>query len=380
MRKLSVLIFIFLSACTSVRINHVSQIKKINKNTYVYTLPKTVIGIEITVKKIIFVPGPYSSFAEKYLGIEQADTNNYTNYYFENISINSLLKADSGHVYVVQYKNRLPWKSIVQRSDGVILSVNCPKEEITNTPYSTDISYVNNYKSLSDDMYLEMSKTGFIKERTDTTYKQIRIDTNWVRVPVTKKVSEAMTMEEKAKEAAELIMDLRQRRYDLFSGDYEMLPQGEAATSIANELNAQEEKYLSLFVGKYFESYQTFYIELEPTNPYQKNYMVAYFGKKSGLTIDSVTKDAKPIVLSVNLNDAWLPYSKMLLKYQKAKQVNAFTYRMPQKTQVTLLYDYKKLYEKEIELYQFGKRIYMPVSFLKNHSFRLDNPDYIIIQ
>jgi hypothetical protein len=362
-----------------VKINHVSQVNKLNGNVFVYTLPQTTVSIDVTVKKISFKHGPYSEYAKKYLGIDTVSQQDYVHYFMDNVTINTSLTADSEQVYLVQYKNHLPWKSITQRNDGMIIAVNT-QPEIKNLPQPSVVNYLNNYKTLSNQMYLELSNTSFLKERIDTSYKQVKIDTNWVRVLVTKKIMEETNFEDKAKEAADHIMDLRDRFYDLYSGDDEYLPQGEAALTIANELRREEEEFLSLFIGKSFVSSQTYHFELNPENPYQKKYTVAYFGEETGIVSDSSGENLQPLVLTLNLYDALIPYTRVLLKYQKAKHVNVFTYRTPEKAQATVSLDDKKLFQKEIGLYQFGKLQHVPVSFLKKHSFRFDNPDYIVIE
>ena len=41
------------------------------KDQYVYALPQTVLRVEVTLREVRSVPGPYWEYAEKYLGLKE---------------------------------------------------------------------------------------------------------------------------------------------------------------------------------------------------------------------------------------------------------------------------------------------------------------------
>ena len=59
-------------------------------------------------------------------------------------------------------------------------------------------------------------------------YKTLVTDTSFVEVPVNRTITEQKSPAMKAEEAADFLLELRTRRFELLTGEYESYPQGEA--------------------------------------------------------------------------------------------------------------------------------------------------------
>ncbi|NSW45357.1 MAG: DUF4831 family protein [Bacteroidales bacterium] len=366
------LLMTFLVGCSNVSIKHVSQVRKFNKNHFVYALPKTKLIVHIQFEKQFYKKGPYAEFATKFLGIDLLPTNDNVKYFISKIEVDQRTIADSQEVYVVQYKHQLPWKSIVQQTDGVILSIN---QDVSNKDYAEKqvFNNLNQIKTFEQVVFKELTPSPYIKERIDTTFKQVKVDTNWVKIMVTKKMIDTLKIEDKAKEAAQHIFEIRTRLFDLMTGDMETLPQGEAAKTILEYLKAEEQEYLSLFMGKTFAIPIDYYIEILPNNINENEIILGYFHPNKGL-VNQPLKNAQKFTVKLVNNDYYQSYTQALLKYKKAQNTNNFTYRLPINSTINIFLDENLIYSKQVEIYQWGKVMECPIRMLKNAAFDFSNP------
>ncbi|MCX7861640.1 MAG: DUF4831 family protein [Bacteroidales bacterium] len=363
----------FLLACSSVRISHISEVKKVGKNYWLYALPKTELYIDIFIDKRTYFKGPYAEFASKYLGIQNVVQKNYEQYSIKDIKINTSQVADSEQIFLINYSKKLPWKSIQQSYDGLIYSINT----VNDIPKSNEWfenNKIHEFSAFEPILYSEVSKSPFIHEKIDTVYKQVKIDTIWSRIPVQRKTVDTLKKEDKAKEAAKIIFELRSRMYDLFSGELEYIPQGEAAVHIAQELRMQEQEYMELFLGKTFQTTLHYRFKWTPTMDEKNLYILTYFSENKGL-LQNPEKDAEPIILQLKSSQSFVPAMFQILKFEKAKQKsNVFYFKFPNKAIAKVLFENNVLYEKEILLFQTGRIQKIPIAYLKRGTLKLSEP------
>lgn len=367
---ISIIVGVFLTSCNHVQIKHVSQVKKFNKPTHIFALPKTVLTITITLEKQIVKKGPYAEFAEKYIGIRNSPTKDFEKFLIKNIEISDHKIADTEQIFVIQYKNKLPWHSIIQQNDGVVLAINQTNVNIPDVSTKHYNFHFTN-PSLEHIAYKELSQSSYFKEKIDTIYKQIKVDTNWVRIAVHKKSVDTLKLEDKAKEAAQHIFDIRSKLFDLLTGEMETLPQGEAAKTIVEYLKSEEQEYLSLFLGKTYTTTIHYDFEVIPEQNHNE-YLLAYFDPNKGI-VRNPTKESKAIKINLNNYDSFKPYTIVQLQYQKAQMKNVFPYRMPILSKLSVKLDEEILFKKNIWIYQFGKMMEIPVCFFKKYMFDFTN-------
>ena len=98
--------------------------------------------------------------------------------------------------------------------------------------------------------YVDLGVDGNFEKRTETMYKTLVTDTSYVRVPVQRSIVEQKSPLRKAEEAADFVLELRNRRFEMLTGEYEVFPNGEAMAAAIEKLDQLEESYLTLFAGK----------------------------------------------------------------------------------------------------------------------------------
>jgi len=378
-RLLFIPLIIIFFACNHVTIKHISQVNKFNKNAFVYSLPKTILNVHLKLEKQVIKRGPYAEYAYKLLGIDNVPAKDYEKYSIKDISVNESIQADTSQIFAILYHHSLPFSSIVQQNDGIILAINKAYTTPGNATKKQESKFINNTYSPDQIAFKEVTNSDFIQERIDTVYKQVKVDTNWVRVAVQKKTSDTLDTEDKAKEAAHHIMDLRSRLFDLFTGDMETLPQGEAAKTIADQLKKEEQEYLSLFIGKTYTITTDYSFTITPENINETQYLLGYLDLFKGI-VKEPTRNSKPISLQVEAFDSFKPFTLAQLKYQKAKKKNVFSYRTPIQANINVTLDNNIIYQNQSSVYQWGKIMEIPACFLKKYSFDFNNSQFTKIQ
>ncbi|MEZ5072806.1 MAG: DUF4831 family protein [Bacteroidales bacterium] len=216
------------------------------RDMYRYGLPRTVLRIEVVTREEIRIPGPYREYAGRLLGVSEVIAQKSSSWSVEDVRIAPFSEWDPARVYSLNVTGGSLDDGILNelQSQGLVLLGGEPVSQVAPGPTlasSRQVDYVR---------YLDMGIDGNFEERTETMYKTLVTDTSFVRVPVERKVVEEKSVSTKAGEAAEFILELRSRRFDLLTGEYNVFPQGEAMKVAIDRIDALEESYLSLFVGK----------------------------------------------------------------------------------------------------------------------------------
>ena len=221
---------------------------------YVYALPQTTFRVTVDVVEIQTIRGPYYRFAEKYLSIRDAPDRNSTSWRIEKINLESIEEADPDQMYLVKQKSgQQDLSTLLKMSQqGLIYDFNVGRyletKGFSGTPAAQHRGPV--FTDLSPQRSIIMS--------IDTSYKSIRIDSTFRKVPVTKQQLIVKTIDEKAEEAARVILRIRRRRIATLTG------KGENNLSDAGikKLDELEREYMTLFLGKDIDLKETVYILL----------------------------------------------------------------------------------------------------------------------
>lgn len=242
-----------------------------------YALPLTTIRIEVRTVNYRYYPGPFANFSEKYLGVKPTITSEENSAIIESIHTEAIAGADPESYFRVNIARNNPvWDNIATlTTEGLITRPdNLPDQQVyTNFGKQPDKRIV----------FDNLSIHGMFNTRLDTSYITENQDTTTIQIPVVKKVAEAKTGEEKAREAADFIFKLRKRKSKLLTGQYEIMPDGPAIEALLPEVNKIESEYLSLFLGKTIADTIVRYYELIPVRGRENSYILATFNDETGL-------------------------------------------------------------------------------------------------
>jgi hypothetical protein len=351
----------------------VKYAKKISKNYMIYALPSNILAIDIEVTEIRTMRGPYFEYAEKYMGIQNVPQSNKSEYYISNSDITLTAEPDSNNYYFVFPKCSKKIKNINLTDNGILLSINSKKTDYY-IPVK-DKNATSNQQPFPTNIFTTLAQNDYIKEKIDTVWKQVKVDTSWVRVPTQKKTIEAISFEDKAKEAAHHIMRLRKRLFKLLSGAYNKLPEINVSDIIIKELRNEEEEYLSLFIGKtYTLKYNYRFLYYPTIENCGKREVLAFLNPEKGLFAEKGAK-ALPLVIELNRNGNLSQLDTAISKFKKASSKQGFVYRIPEMTTINLSIGNNALLEKQFPIAQFGILNNLPINILKNKCSSLEfNP------
>ena len=300
-----------------------------------YYLPKTVLTVQVNYSKTIQKAGPYSKYAEKFLGVKEQSIVFEDRIYYDldKITIGSKGVVDKNAAYLVEFKSKTTSPFVFLTEDGLICTINA--DYISET--------MNNNKNTSAMPSAELSKT--------------------ISQPVfTEEYLTASNITKKAEFAAKQIYKLRERRNDLFTGDAENVPlDGEGMKIVLSNIEAHEKFWVELFVGTTIvESYDAEF-EIEPFSDIDKEVLFR-FSKYLGL-VDADDLSGSPVYINVkNLNST--DEQGIIDPKRKAKEPQSIVYNNPGKAEVEVFFGINSMCKNVLQVVQFGnKQILAPSIF-----------------
>jgi len=300
-----------------------------------YSLPRTGIRIYVKTVKEDFVPGPYSAYAEQLLGINSVRTSADTKWSVNVLRIESFSEPDPEQVY----KALGDAASLVSlSSDGCLLGINSGGSNMQ--PKQIKANKVIGTADLDDGFSFDyFTDTPFYTPGDSTNgYQPIRV-----------------SIEQKAAEAAQKILDCRLNQYDLAAGLYDDFPtDGDAYKVSLNELKQIEKNYLSLFVGRMTSKEDIFSFDYMPEKGNGKGEVLFRISDDNGV-VPADDLSGKPFMIEYSLENG---LAKKMEEQAKSENPNAgesgIYYRIPGIANFTLLYELNTISTVRISIAQFG--------------------------
>jgi len=333
----------------------VRQNDSIRLNGFVYSLPQTSFRIEAEIVMTRTIRGPYYRFAEKYMGIQNVPQQSSIEWDLASVRLETFTESDPESYYLIRTVSGEPDMSdfIKLSKEGLVLDVTLPQEvpaQVYTIGESPDPMY---YKDISINPNVLLS--------SDTLYKTILTDSTFIKVPVLRNQLIERTIDEKAREAADLIFKLRKRRFHMISANYDFMPQGVAMEHALKELDELEEEYLSLFIGKRFADRKTLNFYFTPDPGKDSEQVELFEFSRSNGVVSSSTPDSEKVFLSTRQEGKTAILKGITGPAQDMSVTNAVYYRVPDLAEVWLDYGTKRLIQDWIQVYQYGAVLSMPV-------------------
>jgi len=224
MRKTVISLVLALSALTSARAQEIY-----------YALPSTTLTVNVEVRQENFFAGPYARFAYKLLNMDVREEDSVSST-VTRVEVVPSVEADPKAWFSCDAENAtllsLGTQGLVAFRDK---GEAARKQWRFLPPLQAD--------------YSRRGITTPEKEETRIAYKIIQTDTAEVNIPVEHKVLVEKTLEDKAADAADMILSVRKDRLNIVSGNTDASYSGEAMGAALKELDRIEEEYMSLFRG-----------------------------------------------------------------------------------------------------------------------------------
>ncbi len=331
-----------------------------------YSLPQTVIQVDIIVNKIQKVKGPFAEYADQMLGLSNVTSVNSTVYELNDIRLTSYSEPDPSEYYFIQIPSKAKDKKAIElflSNEGVISGIGTSgQEKVNKKQRSEDLS------PSSIDMPEITNPSVF--ERTDTVIKRISLDSTIIEQKFFRKTSAAKSVEQKAREASEFILKLDESMFNLINGYQEVNYEKGTMEFMYNQMNSMKKDYLELFKGVTSTSKvtYTFYYVVDKKNPGE---ILCRFSISKGILPKTATSgDFIQInAASANKTKALRAETDKLNSGQRASK--GFFYRIPDKATVSVNIGGQVKLESQFIINQLGVVAFLPTSSVYNIS--IDN-------
>ncbi len=321
---------------------------------YVYALPQTTFRVTVDVVKTRYIRGPYYRFAEKYLSIRDVPDRNSTSWRIDRINLKSIEEADPDQMYLVrQVSGEQDLSTLLKMSQqGLIYDFNVGRYLETRS-FSGTLAAQHR-----GPVFTDLSPKRSIVLSIDTSYKSIRIDSIFRKVPVTKQQLIVKTIDEKAEEAARVILRIRRRRIATLTGKGE----NDLSDAGIEKLDELEREYMILFLGRDIHEKKQFTFYFTPaTGEVFEHKELFEFSENQGIITEHMD-DSKVVSMTVTRQSEVVGLTDYGLGNDLPMQTNALYYRVPDQAEVIISIGEDILLKERLLVSQYGALLSMPVS------------------
>ncbi len=323
---------------------------------FYYALPQNVIKLDVIIQKTEKMKGPYSEFSEKVLGVSSVIDQDEMHLQIIDIVMSYETEPDPKAWFFVEFDERgsKDARSLVfdLQANGILLAADEAPQSRVSGKNRTETTLVNS----SDEKQFRYFAERNLYQRVDTIVRKITIDTTVIRRNILQSAWVDRNPEQKARSAADMIHKIRESRYNLISG-FQEIDYGKSIAYMDEQLQALEEEYLSLFLGKEVKSLSTQTLYYVPDPETNGKVTIAGFSETAGLLDGNAKATAIEMEITSNGTQNFLKSNVV-----KGKLTNSVYYRIPGNVTITLTYG-SKVYAKERKnISQLGTIAVAPVS------------------
>lgn len=335
-------------------VTRISDTLNLKSGSLVYSLPRTVFTVKAGIERTIMIPGPYADYADDLLGLKDVIKTRSERWSIKSILVNSHEEADPSEYYVINSIGIFENNVLAMKKEGVILDINPSGNYIEAGTASNGEANFNRFRSydLGSDEYYQI--------QTDTAFRRIRIDSSFIRIPYIVEKKKKLTPDQLAERAAKRLLDLRDGKAMILSGEANVFPQNEAAI---NEINSMEKEYTELFTGKYITETVVFTCQFIPSKEDAgKPHTLFMFSDQTGPGTTSGQPVLAEIVPEKKLKDMTILESGDS-KGNKETTAKLF-YRIPDVAGIRITLNGKSLYSSRKLVYQLGEVMQLPSNYV----------------
>jgi hypothetical protein len=374
----SAVLLLSITACKpTYNVLHVTNETSSNEQGVFYYLPKTTLVIDVEITKVNYIPGPYATYSEQFLGYTGIQQKSSL-YEIRNIVITDVAEPDENQLYYIETKNK--FSSLFEMEEnGLLRNVNVAssKEEKLELKQEKDLQ---KNQGVEKQKILNLIN---IREKLDTVYqRQIMEDSVVVEKRSINRILVKNSLEQSAREAATKISEIRASKYALISFNEDIAFESGTLNTMLKELDDLENEYFKLFLG-YSEmetiNHRFYYkpdinnVGFQPLFKFNSNVGVNDSLKlmmETVYIVQSVNKTTQGIN-AFNMNNQKLYKNK---KKNEGPNDGGLAYRMPETSSFKIIWNNKTLANANVQVAQFGTVLRLPKYDLDNLKLTYDVP------
>ncbi len=329
----------------------------VTEGSIVYALPLTVLDITVDAERVIERPGPYSRYAEELLGLTDVAKAESEHWSIRQVTISTHEELDPSGFYIIEGSTLFQTNLLALKKTGLVLDLN---PELYNKETAT---LRNKEADQGKARFYDLGADEYFEDRKDTLYRVVSVDTAFIKIPYLVEKKQTLTTDQLAEKAAVRLMELRDGKHLILTGETNVFPQNSASL---DEMNRLEKEYTELFTGKVIREKRTFTYQVIP----DKNST----GKQ--VTICSFSESAGPVGPS---DKSGIPLTLEFLAESKTSKVNLMTgskegsasqnagklyYRIPDVVSIKPSFGNRFFSTSRKLVYQFGEVVQLPANFI----------------
>ncbi|MDL2221963.1 DUF4831 family protein [Parabacteroides sp. OttesenSCG-928-N08] len=296
---------------------------KANNYGVTYSLPKTMLQIDVEVIKATAKAGIYYQYAERYLGIKDAVAEDKVHYELGKVSLSNIGIPDQANSYTVEFKAGTVAPYVYLTEDGLLCTINA---EMTDEEIERD--------------------------------RQRRRPTEVAEVTKASVFSEELlmagTLARQAEVAAKQIYRIRESRMNILTGEADVMPpDGQAMKIVMDELESQEKALTNLFTGIVTKESSMYDMTITPYGDLEKEVLFR-FSPQLGI-VDADDLGGAPVYINLKATEK-APVLDPKEAEKKEKSMKGIIYNVPGKASVDIVMNQKSLFKGEVQITQFGSQ------------------------
>lgn len=281
-----------------------------------YMLPKTQLRVDVTAMKVVYTPGEYAKYAERYLHMGNVPTEKTSACQITELKVMQEGVPDTSKAFTVKMKDKTVAPMAQLSDDGILLAVNTTVED----------------------------KSGAVALPAATNHK---LD---ARQYLTEDILSSTSVSKRAELTAQEILDIRESKNAIKRGQVESMPKDGASLKIVlDELDHQEQALTQLFAGCADTVWMSRSYTFVPDNDIDRSVFFR-FSRKLGF-VDSDDLAGSPYYMTVkDLHTVALPSAAEKSK----RKISGLVYNMPSMASVKIENMEGTVYEKQLPFAQMG--------------------------
>ncbi|MDE7159393.1 MAG: DUF4831 family protein [Muribaculaceae bacterium] len=298
---------------------------KHNEYGLAYSLPVTALEVIVTARHDVARRGPFYQYAGKYMGTDKVVTQDSETWTVTSVDVRPYGVADPDAQFLMQLKPGAV-TYIATAEDGMLLGINCkPQAPALPAQHSGPVAVVDLAATLGDGTdYLQYVDEDFIASQSSA---------------------------KQAQSLSESIMEVRDAKISLTRGTADPMPtDGRQLELMLNSLTHQEEVMSQAFLGRKATETVTRSYTMTPAD--DGTYTLMRMSDFAGF-VGPDDYSGSPLTVTVKTTaEGKLPVDAK--GEEKRVPKDAVMYAIPGTARVTVEWEGRKLYEKELDFAQFG--------------------------
>lgn len=335
--------------------------------TVAYSLPST--SFHITVEAICssYTPGPYAEYAKKYLGID-IPQKAHTSYNLSSIRLTPYLEADKDKCFIINLdglRNNISSFPFIKFTSQGLIMMSDDQDNIENSwRFSTS--------STSDREMLESKATDNLTSTESILYRNDWDNQGgYERIAFKQSHVIEKNTEKKAQEAAAMILELREHRFNIITGNTDATFSGDALRAAIEEIGRIEDRLMSLFIGSATHSTQIMSFDAIPDSSHSKEILIAFRISDTQGLLPADNLSGRPIVMEITPENTSSATEQVIEQTEnnyasrfRASKHGSIYYKIPAVCTVKITDGQKVLLQNRIPIYQKGQTQTFPVNLL----------------